>query len=40
VKHMAAAPLEEVDLRIAEDAGQAMFDEHGSAVECEGMCGL
>lgn len=39
--HRSCKPLEEVDLRNAEDAGQqALFDEHGFAVECEGMCGL
>lgn len=39
--HRSCKPLDEVDLRNAEDAGQqAMFDEHGFAVECEGMCGV
>lgn len=39
--HRSCKPLPEVDLRTAEDAGQqSMFDEHGFAVECEGMCGL
>ena len=39
--HRDTVPLDEVDLRTAEDAGQqAMFDEKGFAVECEGMCGV
>lgn len=39
--HKSCQPLDQVDLRTAEDAGQqAMFDENGFAVECEGMCGL
>ena len=38
--HRDLVPLEEVDLRSAEDAGQASFDEKGFAVECEGMCGV
>jgi hypothetical protein len=39
--HRDLVPLAEVDLRNAEDAGQQrMFDEHGFAVECEGMCGV
>lgn len=39
--HKSCKPLPEVDLRNAEDAGQqSLFDEHGFAVECEGMCGL
>lgn len=39
--HKDCVPLDQVDLRNAEDAGQqSMFDENGFAVECEGMCGL
>lgn len=39
--HRELVPLDQVDLRSAEDAGQQrMFDEHGFAVECEGMCGV
>lgn len=39
--HRSRRPLDEVDFRTAEDAGQArMFDEQGFAVECEGMCGV
>lgn len=39
--HRSCKPLDEVDLRTAEDAGQqSLFDEQGFAVECEGMCGL
>lgn len=39
--HRSCKPLAEVDLRNAEDAGQArLFDEQGFAVECEGMCGV
>jgi len=38
--HRQRIPLAQVDLRTAQEAGQAaMFDEHGFAVECEGMCG-
>lgn len=39
--HRSCKPLDQVDFRNAEDAGQrSMFDEHGFAVECEGMCGI
>lgn len=39
--HRECKPLDEVDLRTKEEAGQqAMFDEQGFAVECEGMCGV
>jgi hypothetical protein len=39
--HRKRIPLSQVDLRIPADAGQQrMFDEHGFAVECEGMCGV
>jgi len=39
--HRDCLPLDQVDLRNAEDAGQqSMFDEKGFAMECEGMCGL
>jgi len=39
--HRDCVPLDQVDLRSAEDAGQArLFDEQGFAVECEGMCGV
>ena len=39
--HRSLQPLEMVDFRSAEDAGQAsLFDEQGFAVECEGMCGV
>lgn len=39
--HDSLIPLAQVDFRTAEEAGQSrLFDEHGFAVECEGMCGL
>ena len=39
--HRDLVPLDQVDLRSAEDAGQqSMFDEKGFAIECEGMCGV
>lgn len=39
--HRSCQPLETVDFRNAEDAGQErLFDEKGFAVECEGMCGV
>ena len=39
--HDSRKPLDEVDFRTAEDAGQqSMFDEAGFNLECEGMCGL
>lgn len=39
--HDSCTPLESVDLRTAEDAGQqSLYDENSFAVECEGMCGL
>lgn len=39
--HRSLKPLEEVDLRSAEDYGQkTMFDPLGFNNECEGMCGV
>jgi hypothetical protein len=39
--HRSLIPLDQVDFRSAEDAGQTrLFDEQGFAVECEGMCGI
>jgi len=39
--HRSCKPLEEVDLRSAEDMGQqTLFDPLGFQNECEGMCGV
>jgi len=39
--HRSCIPLEQVDFRSKEDAGQlGMFDEAGFNLECEGMCGI